>query len=48
MRKQRTPETLEERQERQKKEAQHKSDEIAVEDRAIDEMIRRNIEVHGP
>ena len=48
MKKQRIHESAEERHERVKREAQDKSDEAAADDRAVDEMIRRNIELYGP
>ena len=48
MRKQRAVEDPEERTERLKREAQRKRDETAADDRAVDEMIRRNVEQYGP
>ena len=48
MRKPRSVETPEKREERHDREAQQKRDNSAAEDRAVDEMIRRNIEVYGP
>lgn len=48
MKKQRMAESAHERHERIKPGAQHKSDEAAADDRAVDEMIRRNIALYGP
>jgi hypothetical protein len=48
MKKQRLVESAEERRARIRREARRKSDEAAADDRAIDEMIRRNIELNGP
>jgi hypothetical protein len=48
MQKPRTVESAEDRGERRSREAQVKSDAAAAEEVAIDRMIRRNIEQHGP
>lgn len=48
MRKQRKLETPEERKQRLMRETQLKSDSLAADDIAVDRMIRRNIEQHGP
>jgi len=48
MRKPRTVEAPQDRQERRKREAQERVAEIAAEDRAIDAMIKQNIEAYGP
>jgi hypothetical protein len=48
MQKPRTVETPEHRGERRSREARMKSDDAAAEEIAIDRMIRRNIEQHGP
>jgi hypothetical protein len=48
MRKQRMLETADERGERLKREAREKRDQTAEDDRAVHEMIRRNIELYGP
>lgn len=48
MRRQRKAESAEERKERQAREARNKLEERAEADAAIDEMIRRNIELYGP
>jgi len=48
MRKQRKVETSDERAERLVREAQVKRDAAAEEDTAVERMIRRNIEQHGP
>lgn len=47
MRKQRTVESPEDRQQRLIREAQLKRDEIAADDAAVDRMIRRNLEQYG-
>lgn len=48
MRKQRKPESREERHERLKREALMKRNEAAANEAAVDKMIRRNIEQYGP
>jgi|1186.fasta_scaffold761772_2 hypothetical protein len=48
MRKQRKVETSDERAERLVREAQVKRHAAAEEDTAVERMIRRNIEQHGP
>ena len=48
MRKQRTLEAPEERHERLRREAKEKIDQRAAADRAIDEMIKRSVELYGP
>jgi hypothetical protein len=48
MRKMRKPETAAERDERLKRDARRKMDEAAAADAAVDQMIRRNIRLHGP
>lgn len=47
MRKKRTPETEEQRNERFEKEAQRRIDDAAEENNAIDAMVKRSIERHG-
>ena len=48
VRKPRTAVSAKDREERQKQEAQRKLDEAAALDTALDEKIRRNIELYGP
>jgi len=48
MRKPRRTETAEERGLRLSRDAQAKIDDSAAADKAVDAMIRRNIELHGP
>jgi hypothetical protein len=48
MRKKRTPETEEQRNERFEKETQRRIDDGAAEDEAMDDMIKRSLEQHGP
>lgn len=48
MRKKRDTETAEERMKRVKRNAQMRDDNVAADDDAIDEMVKRNIEQHGP
>jgi hypothetical protein len=48
MRKKRSPETEEQRNERIENEAQRRSDDVAAEDNAIDAMVKRSIKLHGP
>ena len=47
MRKNRKVETADERQERLATEAQEKADAHIAEERTLDEMIRRSIQLHG-
>ena len=44
----RDPETEEQLSDRLAKEAQARSDDIATNDQAIDDMIKRSIKFHGP
>jgi hypothetical protein len=48
MRKQRKPETAEERDERFKRDSRRKTDAAAAADAAVDQMIRQNIRLYGP
>lgn len=48
MRKKRDPETGKERSERLKETAQKRIDDSAAADDAIDAMVKRSIEQHGP
>jgi hypothetical protein len=48
MQRQRRLETPEDRDQRIERDAQMKKDETAANEAAIDRMIRRNIEQHGP
>lgn len=48
MREQRKLETSEEREGRQQRDAQKKLDDQSKSDALVDEMIRRNVERHGP
>lgn len=48
MRKQRKPETAEERNERLKREAHRKVEDAAAAEAAVDQMIRKNIRQYGP
>ena len=48
MRKKRTPETEEQRNERLEKEAQRRIDDAAAEGEAVDAMVKRSIKLHGP
>lgn len=48
MRTMRTPETTEDKIQRLKQEARCKSDDRTSAEAAVDEMIRRNVEVYGP
>jgi hypothetical protein len=48
MRKKRTPETEEQRDERFAKQVQRRNEDTATEDEAIDAMVKRSIELHGP
>ena len=48
MRKKRDPETDEQRNERSEKQAQSRIDDTAAEDKAIDAMVKRSIDSHGP
>jgi hypothetical protein len=48
MRKKRTPETEEQRNERLEKEAQRRIDGAAAEGEAVDAMVKRSIKLHGP
>lgn len=41
-------ETADERNARLEREAQERRDQIAADDRAVHEMIRRNLELYGP
>ena len=48
LRKQRTTESIEERDKRRKRETEEKALEVSAADAAIDAMIKRNIELYGP
>ena len=48
MRKKRNPETEVQRNERFAKEAQRRIHGAAAEDEAVDAMVKRSIEMHGP
>jgi hypothetical protein len=48
MRKKRTPETEEQRNERIKKETDRWIDNAAAAEEAIDAMVKQSIELHGP
>jgi len=48
MRKKRNPETAKEREDRLKDKAQKRTDEAAAVDDALDAMVQRSIERHGP
>ncbi len=48
MRKKRSPETEEQRSERFEKDAQRRIQGAAAEDKDIDAMVKRSIELHGP
>jgi len=48
MRKKRNPETDEQRNEVFEKDAQGRSEKAAAEDKVIDAMVKRSIELHGP
>ena len=48
LRKKRHPETQEQRTDRFVKEAQRRIEDAAAEDKAIDAMVKRNIEARGP
>jgi hypothetical protein len=48
MRKKRSPETEEQRNERSAKEAQRRIKGEAAEDEAVDAMVKRSIKMHGP
>jgi hypothetical protein len=48
MRKKRTLETQEQRNERLEKEAQTRGEDSAAEDRAMDNMVKRSLKLHGP
>jgi flagellar biosynthesis chaperone FliJ len=48
MRELQSSETPDERSERLTREAQERRDQIEADDRAVHEMIRRNLELHGP
>jgi hypothetical protein len=48
MRKKRTPETEEHRNERSERNAQRRVENAAAEDITIDAMVKRSIKLHGP
>ena len=48
MRKKRNPETKQQRNERLAKEAQRRIEGAAAEDEAVDAMVKRSINMHGP